>query len=82
MTILAPRMILNLRREYYGTTSVIELVASATAPSPEMSWHAHRQEGTVQVNTQVSGSGIWSAEMGGYVVGRHVISQIEGVDEE
>lgn len=77
MTILAPHMILNLRREYCTSNPV----NSTTAPSSDATLIADRSVSTTQASIQELGIGIWSAEMGGYVTSRRIGSKQDNLEE-
>ena len=72
MTILAPKMILNLRKDYYTHVPDISTITAG----PELTWNAEVPASTAADTTQEQRVGVWSVEMGGYVTGRRVISEL------
>lgn len=81
MTILAPRLILNLRREYYSDPRKRKHDVS-TSVGLDLTWDVAIPASTQQDDTQVLGVGVWSAEIGGYVTSRRSTAEAVQMEEE
>lgn len=78
MTLLAPQMILNLRRGYYSHVPDFSTIRASSG----LTWDADRPMSTMHDSIQESGIGVWSAEMGAYVTGRRVVYETDESEEE
>lgn len=79
MAILAPRLILNIRREYYAHVPGFSTTGSTIH---SLTWNAGNRMGTSHDDNDEPAVGIWSAEVGGCVTGRRIVSEMGALEEE